>query len=101
KRKLARLILAPNQEDLGRTVNALFTVDDLTSGAIAKFVSSNPALLGQNVSRLRVAQVLCVGGNATATIRNGLEVERYQLSGSHDSREWSVRGADVTLVGFD
>ncbi len=99
-RKLARLIVAPTQVELAKAINVSFVLDDMTSAAIEKFVLANPALLGQDVGRLNVAQVLCVGENATAMIRSGDRVEQHQISGPADSRKWSVRGTEVTFVGF-
>ena len=99
-RGLARLILAPTKTDLAKAVNVHFFLDDLTSAGIEKFVASSPSLLGQDVSTLNVAQVLCVGGDSAVMIRNGDQVDRYQISGKTDPRKWNAQGSDFTFVGF-
>jgi hypothetical protein len=99
-RRLVRLIVAPTDQELGKAVNFSFFLDDVTSAVIEAFVRRNPGLLGQGIGELNVAQALCVGENATALIRNRNRIEQYQLSGTNDSRRWSVGGTEVTLVGF-
>jgi hypothetical protein len=97
-RTLARLILAPTKDDLARAVNANFL--DLSPETEARIASSWPSVFGAGGGSPRVAQVLCFGGNSTVRIRNGNDVTRYQISGPHDSREWSFHGVEVTIVGF-
>jgi hypothetical protein len=101
RRKLARLTLAPSQNDLARAVNVSFVLDDLTSEGVARIASSNPTLLGQNIGRLSVAQAYCMSGNVTAVIRNEFSIERHQLAGRKDSRELNLGKLDVRLVGFN
>jgi hypothetical protein len=96
-RKLARLTVAPTKEDLVKVVNKIWFADGLTRRGIAGMVVPN---LGKDADELRAAQVLCVGDYATAIIRNGHHVERFQLSGSQDSRAWKAQGMDLTLEGF-
>jgi hypothetical protein len=98
QRIIARLIVAATPRDLAAAVNAQFM--EMSSTGVANASLSSPGVLGQNVVTLRVAQVLCVGGDATAIIRQGKDVTQYQLAGSHDSRKWNVRGLNFTLVGF-
>ncbi len=100
-KSLARLILAPTQEELGKVTNVSFVLDDLTSAGVDRLVSSNPSLLGQGVRRLSVAQLLCIAGESTAHLRIGGRVEQYRLSGTGDSRRWNVGQAGLTLVGFN
>jgi hypothetical protein len=85
---------------LAKSVNVSFVLDDITSEAVARFTSSNPTLLGQNIGRLNVAQVLCIRGNATVSIRRGLVLEQHQLAGTRDARKWNLKNLDVQLVGF-
>ncbi len=100
KRTLARLILASSQGDLAKAVNVSFVLDDMTSEAVARFTSSNPTLLGQNIGKLNVAQGLCIGGNATVNIRSGRGIEQHQLAGTRDARKWHLKTVDIQLVGF-
>jgi hypothetical protein len=95
---LARLILAPTQSDLGRAVNSAFM--DLSPRALERMALKWPSVLGEDARNVQVAQVLCFGGMATLTIRDRSAVSRYQISGTHDSREWSFQGVEVTVVGF-
>ena len=97
-RPLARLTLAPSQTDLANAVNT--NLLDLTSEGVNRLAMSTPSLLGAGIPRTRAAQGLCLGGNATVTIRNASEVTHHQIAGSHDSRQWQVKGVDITLVGF-
>jgi hypothetical protein len=95
---LARLILAPTQGDLAAAVNATFI--DLTPQSERWLASSWPSLSGGDSRKLQAAQLLCFGGNATITIRNGNSVSRYQVTGTQDSRQWNSHGLSFTLVGF-
>jgi hypothetical protein len=97
-RKLARLRASTNEHDLQVTGNV--SLPDMLPGGIPDLLSLNPGYLGTAIGTPDIAQVLCLGGEATALVRRGDRMASYQISGSHDSREMSVSGLNLTVVGF-
>src|ERR1051326_5798379 len=95
--KLARLVVAPTQQELAKIVNKIWFADGVTSTGIARMMVPN---LTRDTQDLRAAQALCIDGNSTALVRQENRVERLQLSGSHDTRRWNIYSFDCTIVGF-
>jgi hypothetical protein len=98
QRKLARLRASTNEHDLRITGNV--SLPDMLPGEIPKLLSLNPGYLGTAIGNPDIAQALCFGAEATAFVRRGDRVVSFQISGNHDSRELSVTGLDLTVVGF-
>ncbi len=97
-RKLARLRVSTNEHDLQVTGNV--SLPDMLPGGIPDLLSLNPGYLGTVIGTPDIAQVLCLGGEATALVRRGDHIASYQISGNHDSRELSASGLNLTVVGF-
>lgn len=87
-RKLARLILATNERDLGNAVNTILP------GSV-----SDSQIREAQLSTSEVAQVLCFEGRATLFIRKG-RIARREVFGNADARKLVLQGVPLTIVGF-
>ena len=93
---LARLIVATSKEDLLLGTNTVHP----------EILGGNPAAtfakwyLSADISRTRLAQVWCFDGRATSWIRSEDKIQRYELSGGKDSREITILGTNLKIVGF-
>jgi hypothetical protein len=97
-RKVARLRASTNAYDLRISGNV--TLPDIVPTGIPNLLSLNPGYLGTALENPDIAEVLCLEAEATALVRRGDRVVSHQISGKHDSRELSVDGLDLTIVGF-
>jgi hypothetical protein len=88
-RQLARMIVSTKNLDLVRSTNT-----ELPS------VVGDLRTLERGLGPLNVAQVMCFGGQATALIRRGDSIERYQIAGNRDSLKVNGLGMDLLLVGL-
>jgi hypothetical protein len=88
-RKLARMIVATSERDLGDAINAILP------GAV-----SESQIHSAQSRNLKVAQVLCFEGRITSFVRDGRAIRRDALRGSADSRNVTVEGMPLTIIGF-
>ena len=98
-RSLGRLIFGATEADLVPLRNS--SILDLNLGMVRDWSVRFPEFLGRGVSQLQVAQVVCLGGSATALIRVGTTVTRYQLTGESDTELRTVGGLSYVLQGFN
>ena len=87
-RRLARLTVSTDRKHLSEATNV-----ELPEGLPIQ-------LLNRKFARPKIAQILCFAGRATALIRQGDKVKRYQLEGEGNASEWTVQGVPLKLVGF-
>ena len=97
-RALARLVVAPKEEDFLRSINA--AIPEPSYPLIRHLAMTYPAMFGQDVNRLQSGEVICLGESATATIRTGLRVRSYQIKGSRDARQLFVGHLVATFQGL-
>lgn len=98
QRKVARLIVAPSQDDLMKAVNT--ELPPIRPSRLSDILAADPSLVCAGSDEIRAAEVLCFDGAATACIRLGRVSRSYQLRGTRDSRELGLGGLHLRLVGF-
>jgi len=96
--KLSRLRVSPSERDLQITGNV--DLPDMPPGEIPRLLALTPGYLGGAVGQPDIAEVLCVGANATALVRRAGRVVSYQIAGELDARDLPVSGMSLAIVGF-
>ena len=91
-RRLARLTVSADDNDLEAALNVYFPEADPTKAIRAGFVSLD-------VGRPGLAQAWCLDDQATVIIKRKDGVLRHQIRGDHDARSLTLNGYAMTLVG--
>jgi hypothetical protein len=93
-RRLARLSLSASRIDFGNAMNVSFPEADP-----AKIIRDGSFRLhfGSPV----IAQVWCLGDQATSIVRRSNGIMLQQLAGEHDARELTLAGVKLTLVSVN
>jgi len=93
-RRLARLTLSVSRLDLSNAMNVSFPEADpaeiIRDGSFRMHFRSP-----------EIAQVWCLGDQATTIVRRSDSIKRHQLAGERDARELALEGVKLTLVGIN
>lgn len=95
--ELSRLLVGTNRRDIEASLNQY--PGEIGSGAVAR-LASDPALLGSDVERRTIAQVICFDGTITQYIRQGIQVWSNRVSGDHDAWQFTIEGLACQIVGI-
>lgn len=98
QQKLARLTIAVNNADLMNIINVSLPAG--MRSRLPALLKLDRSLLGADLDRSMAAQVLCFGGNATASVRQGPNLSRYQLRGSNEAKDIKINDLRLSIVGF-
>jgi len=95
--KVARLILAADSESLFGATNVF--LPEYPREGIEKLLSVAPEMLGGDLTKSTFAEVLCIQGNVTESIRINSRVTHRQIAGT-DAHRYTFEGVDIKLVGL-
>ncbi len=100
-RRLARLMVAPTEQDLSMSIDVMMPFDSIGNGTqvYSNWTRANPGM-GMVPAGLSVAEVICFSGNATVFVRRGGRFSTYQIRGSVPANEFVVSSTRFSLAGF-